>query len=70
LFTKNLDDCHRIYYYHHVRSSKAGYVLVFAIYGGDPATDRLWVLVNEKTGIVEEFAFKKFEKPMVFGRME
>ncbi len=31
-------------------------------------TDRLWALINEKTSIVEDYAFKQYEQPVVFGR--
>jgi len=30
-------------------------------------TDRLWALVNEKTGVVEDYAFKQYEQAVVFG---
>ncbi len=47
------------------------YPLPFFIYWGAnyiTETDRLWALVNEKTGIVQDFAFKQYEQPVVFGR--
>jgi hypothetical protein len=31
-------------------------------------TDRLWVLIDEKTGVVEDYAFKKFGQPVEYGR--
>jgi hypothetical protein len=59
----------RIYYYDCVVSSKTGYVFIVAFYeSGMTETDRLWVLVNEKTGIVEDYVFKKHNQKALFGR--
>lgn len=58
----------RIYYYHHVESRKMTYVMILFIYErGRTTWDRLWVLVNEKTGIVEDYAFRKSGADTVFG---
>ncbi len=58
----------RIYYYHHVASRKMNYFMILAVYeSGETKADRLWVLVNEKTGIVEDYAFKKSGATTVFG---
>ncbi len=58
----------RIYYYRHVASRKMSYFMILAVYeSGGTTTDRLWVLVNEKTGIVEDYAFRKSGATTVFG---
>lgn len=58
----------RIYYYHHVASRKMMFFMLLALYErGDTKWDRLWVLVNEKTGIVEDYAFRKSGATTVFG---
>jgi hypothetical protein len=31
-------------------------------------TDRLWALVNESTGVVEDYAFKQYGKAVIYGR--
>ncbi len=60
---------YRIYYYDYVVSSKTGYIFVVAFYeSGTTETDRLWVLVNEKTGIVEDYVFKKYNQKALFGK--
>ncbi len=58
----------RIYYYQHVESHKMNYFMILAIYeSGATKSDRLWVLVNEKTGVVEDYAFRKSGAITVFG---
>lgn len=58
----------RIYYYRHVVSRKMIYFMLLALYeSGETKSDRLWVLVNEKTGIVEDYAFKKSGAIAIFG---
>ncbi len=60
---------HRIYYYDYVVSSKTGHIFLVAFYeSGETETDRLWVLVNEKTGVVEDYVFKKHGQKASFGR--
>ncbi len=64
-----LGEYHRIYYYDYVVSSKTGYIFIVAFNeSGMTETDRLWVLVNEKTGIVEDYVFKKHNQKASFGR--
>jgi hypothetical protein len=61
-------DYRRIYCYRHVVSRKMIYFMLLALYErGDTASDLLWVLVNEKTGIVEDYAFRKSGATTVFG---
>ncbi len=65
---RELGEYHRIYYYEYVKSSLTGYIFVIAYYeSGETETDRLWLLVNEKTGIVEDFVFKKHNEKAFFG---
>ncbi len=60
---------HRIYYYDYIVSSMTGHCFLFAFYDtGGTRTDRLWVLVNEKTGTVEDYVFKKYNQKALFGR--
>lgn len=62
------DEYRRIYYFHHVVSRKTIFFMLLAVYGrGDTTSDRLWVLVDEKAGIVEDFAFRKSGAVTVFG---
>lgn len=63
------DEYHRVYYFFHAVSYKypVWYVLYFGE-NGKTKTDRLWVLVNEKTGLVEDYAFKQYGEDTVFGR--
>ncbi len=63
------DEYYRIYYFYHVVSYTypVWYVLYFGE-NGKTKTDRLWVLVNEKTGIVEDYAFKRYGEDTIFGR--
>ena len=66
--SRGSDDFRRIYYYRHVVSRKMIVFMVLALYEtGDTESDRLWVLVNEKTGIVEDYAFRKSGAATVFG---
>jgi hypothetical protein len=64
-----VDEYRRIYYYYHAVSYKypVWYVLYFGE-NGKTKIDRLWVLVNEQTGIVEDYAFKRYGEDTVFGR--
>ena len=62
------DEYRRIYYFRHVVSRKTIFFMLVAVYGrGDTTSDRLWVLVDEKTGIVEDYAFRKSGAVTVFG---
>jgi hypothetical protein len=71
LFPK-ASDSDTIYYYHY--SVKWDYPPVFLLLYfaefGKTKTDRLWVLVNEKTEIVEDYAYKKYDKNIVFARSQ
>jgi hypothetical protein len=60
---------HRIYYFYHAVSYRHPvWYLVYFGEGGHMSTDRLWVLVDEQTGIVEDYAFKEYGEDMLFGR--
>lgn len=62
------DEYRRVYYYRHVVSRKMNFFMILALYeSGSTNADRLWVLVNEKTGIVEDYAFRKSGANVVFG---
>jgi len=54
------NEYHRVYYFYNARSKKKS---VFLVVGQvDNVTtdfDKLWILVNEKTGIVEDYKVKK-----------
>ncbi len=66
---RGIGEYHRIYYYDYVVSSKTGYIFLVAFYeSGTTEMDRLWVLVNEKSGIVEDYVFKKHSQKASFGR--
>lgn len=59
----------RVHYFESRISSS--YPVPLFIYWGahyETRTDRLWVLINENTGVVEDYAFKQYEQPVVFGR--
>lgn len=63
-----VDDYLRIYYYQYVTSRKMNYFMILAVYeSGTTKSDRLWVLVNEKTGVVEDYAYKKSGADVLFG---
>ncbi len=62
------DEYRRIYYYYHAVSGKHPvWYLVYFGERGKTVTDRLWVLVDERTGTVVDYAFKKYEKDTIFG---
>ncbi len=62
------DEYRRIYYFRNVVSRKMTYFMIFAVYeSGDTRSDRLWVLVDERTGIVEDYAFQVSGATVVFG---
>jgi len=54
------NDYHRVYYFHHAKSKLTTYFfLVVALYiDADTDFDKLWLLVNEQTGIVEDYYFR------------
>lgn len=55
-----LTEYHRIYYYYHAVSTKYAVILVVAAHErGKTVIDKLWILVNEETGIVEDYVFRK-----------
>jgi hypothetical protein len=55
-----LTEYHRIYYYYHAVSKETGLVLGFFIYeNGKTIFYKLWILVNEETGMVEDYVFRK-----------
>ncbi|HEY5996015.1 MAG TPA: hypothetical protein VIU29_03300 [Candidatus Deferrimicrobiaceae bacterium] len=62
-------DPRRVYFFRKSKGDSGGLVLIFWIdfeYRTD--TDRLWALVNERTRIVEDYAWRKAGGPTVFGR--
>lgn len=62
------DEYRRIYFYRHVVSGKMTYFMLLAMYEhGDTKSDRVWVLIDEKTGVVEDYAYKKSGAPVAFG---
>lgn len=55
----NIGDHHRIYYYYRAVSTKYAVVAVLAIYEtGRTRVHKLWVLVNEDIGTVEDYVFR------------
>ena len=62
LFSANheLSEYHRVYYYRYVVSKEMLFMgIVVGYWSGKTLTDSLWALVNEKTGIVEDYVFRK-----------
>ena len=59
--TKNaITERDRIYYYHHTVSSKYGVVIAVYVHETvNTRSDRLWVLVDEETGLVKDYVFRK-----------
>ncbi len=58
----------RIYYYRRVESDGGIFYMLLAIYQtGKTKADGLWVLVNEKTGIVDDYAFRRYGGITRFG---
>ena len=61
-----INDRDRIYYYFYTVSSKQAIVL--AVYINETVntrSDRLWVMIDEETGLVEDYAFRKAASPEV-----
>ena len=51
---------HRVYYFHFVESRNLTYYFILATYDEiDTRFDKLWLLIDERTGIVEDYFFKK-----------
>ena len=51
---------HRVYYFYYAVSRKTGYIGPFvSVETTKTKFDKLWLLVNEKTGIVEDYKFRK-----------
>jgi hypothetical protein len=64
---RTLGEAHQIVYYEHLTSHKFFWMLLILYYSqGEATADRLWVLVNEETGLVEDYAFKKHGAPTIF----
>lgn len=57
-----LSEYHRVYYYHYIVSNGGVLIAPFVVYQtGGTKTDRLWALVDERTGIVEGYVFREAE---------
>ena len=55
-----ISDYHRVYYYYHAVMKKQAVVLAVYIHEKTSINiDKLWVLVNEETGIVEDYVFRR-----------
>jgi len=66
LFRDNneIKDHHRIYYYYYTYSYKTGIVALFYVHEKERLSQRhLWLLVNERTGIVEDAFFQYKDSP-------
>lgn len=64
---RTLGEAHQIVYYEHLTSHNFLWMLLILYYSqGEATADRLWVLVNEETGLVEDYAFKKHGEPTIF----
>ena len=55
VWRKTLLEAHQIVSYEHLMNES-----------GEATADRLWVLVNEESGLVEDYAFKKHGEPTFF----
>ena len=56
---------HRVYYFYFSESRELMYFLIVATYDQiDTKFDKLWLLVNEETGIVERYFFKPGIRPL------
>ena len=56
---------HRVYYFHFAESRELTYYLMLATYDEIVTKfDKLWLLVNEKTGVVESYFFKAGIRPL------
>ena len=57
---RKITDRHRIYYYYHSVSTK--FAIIAIVYNRESAhtrKDQLWLLMDEETGIVEDYVFRK-----------
>jgi hypothetical protein len=64
---QQLHEYQRIYYYYYAVSKQTAYLGLLVNYErGKTDIDKLWVLINEKTGIVDGYVFRKHnqEKPL------
>lgn len=58
--SRGLGEFHRIYYYYSSLSTMTAYFGLLVLYEvSNTRADRLWVLVNERTGIVEDYLFRQ-----------
>lgn len=65
---RDLTEYHRVYYYYALsRSRVLMFFWLFDYRGSSTETDRLWFLVDERTGTVEDYAFKEHGKRVLFG---
>jgi hypothetical protein len=59
-----LTEYHRVYYFYFSESRELMYFLILAMYDEiDTKFDKLWLLVDERTGIVEKYFFKEGIRP-------
>lgn len=57
---------HRVYYFYFSESRELMYFLILAMYDEiDTKFDKLWLLVDERTGIVEDYFFKEGIRPLL-----
>lgn len=60
-----LTEYHRVYYFYFSESRELMFFLILAMYDQiDTKFDKLWLLVDEKTGIVEDYFFKQGIRPL------
>ena len=62
LFSPEIEftEYHRVYYFYFSESRELMYFLILAMYDNiNTKFDKLWLLVDERTGIVEDYFFKK-----------
>ena len=53
---------HRVYYYYRAVSTQFGFFAALAIYETRKTRfDKLWLLINEETGVVEDYVFRAEE---------
>lgn len=58
-----LTEYHRVYYYQYYLYRQRGYFWLWGLHEtGKTISDNLWVLVNEKSGLIEGFAFRSIGK--------
>lgn len=56
---------HRVYYFYFSESRELMYFLILAMYDEiETKFDKLWLLVDERTGIVEDYFFKEGIRPL------